>query len=163
MATPAYEMEHYHLPARIRANKATADDLGCRLGLADRIAGLPGISTVEELGDTLPCRVRVYFQAPSVSIRRQHPALPLCTIGRDGIVIHGLSEWDRHQVLRGGWGRLEQDHVLIFLPRDDEELEVCWAVLQRAYGCLSKVSAVLPMVRTVSPWDLPRVSRTTLQ
>jgi len=147
----------------MRANQATGDSLGCRLALADRIADLPGISTVEEPGDSIPYRVRVCFQAASVSIRREQPPLPLCTIGPDGIHLHALNEWDRHQVLRGGWGRLERDHVLLFLPRNDEELEVCWAMLQRAYGCLSAVSAVTPMVRVVSPWDLPRVSRTTLQ
>ena len=163
MATTAQDLEHYQLPARIRAKKEPDDSLACRLSLADRIAGLANIHSVENVTDTLPCRVDIYLQVPSVSIRRQHDAYLLCTIGRDGVHLHGLSEWDRHQVLRGGWGRLEHDHVLIFLPRNNEELEVCWEMLQRAYQNLSSVSATGPLVRKSHPWDLPRFSRTALQ
>jgi len=163
MATPAQDLKHYHLPRRIRAERASDNGFACRLSLADRIASLPNIHSVEDSTDTLPCRVNVYLQAPSASIRRQHDAHLLCTIGRDGVHVHGLREWDRHQVLRGGWGRLERDHVLFFLPRDSEELEVCWGMLQRAYQYLSTVSAAGPLVRRTDPSDLPRFSRTALQ
>ncbi|MDH3265374.1 MAG: hypothetical protein OEM25_00280 [Gammaproteobacteria bacterium] len=163
MAVAAQDLKHYHLPSRIRAGKAPATDFACRLALADRIAGLPGIQTVEEVTDTLPCRVDVYLQAPSISIRRQHDAKLLCSIARDGIHVYGLHEWDRHQVLRGGWGKLNRDHVQIFMPRDHEELEVCWAVLQRAYQCLLHVSAMGPLLRRTLSWELPRFSRTALQ
>jgi hypothetical protein len=163
MAMAAQDLRHYHLPSRIRAKKASADEFVCRLALAERIAGLPGIETVEELTDTLPCRVNVYLQAPSNSNRRQHDAQLLCTIGRDGIEVYGLRESDRHQVLRGGWGRLERDHVLIFMPRDHEELDVCWAVLQCAHQCLLSISAMGPLVRKALSWELPRFSRTALQ
>ena len=163
MATPAHELEHYHLPARIRAGKVSADGFSCRLVLADRIADLPGIDVVEESGDTLPRRVRVYLRARSTSLRKQQQALPFCTRSRDRITIHGLSEWDRHQVLRGGWGKLRQDHVSLFLPRNTEELEVCWDVLQRAFSNLSTALAKAPLVRQASWLDLPRFSRTTLQ
>ena len=163
MATQAQDLNHYHLPARIRAEKASDDAFACRLSLADRISSLANIHTVEDITDTLPCRVDVYLQAPSTSIRRQHDAQLLCTIGRDGVHVYGLREWDRHQVLRGGWGRLERDHVLILLPRDSEELEVCWGMLQRAHQYLSSVSAAGPLVRKTHTWDLPRFSRTALQ
>ena len=163
MATPAQDLKHYHLPRRIRAERASDNGFACRLSLADRIASLPNIHSVENATDTLPGRVDVYLQAPSRSIRRQHDAHLLCTIGRDGVQVYGLREWDRHQVLRGGWGRLERDHVLIFLPRNSEELEVCWGMLQRAYQYLSTVSAAAPLVRKTYPWDLPSFSRTTLQ
>lgn len=163
MAMAAQDLKHYHLPSRIRARKASTDGFACRLALAERIAALPGIQTVEEATGTLPCRVDVYLQAPSTSIRRQHDAQLLCTIGRDGIEVHGLREWHRHQVLRGGWGKLGRDHVLIFMPRDDEELDVCWAVLQCAHQCLLDISAMGPLVRKALSWELPRFSRTALQ
>jgi hypothetical protein len=163
MATPARDLEHYHLPARIRTGKVSADSFSCRLALADRIADLPGIDVVEESRDTLPWRVKVYLRAPSTSDRRQHQALPFCTISRDSIAIHGLSEWGRHQVLRGGWGKLRQDYVSMFLPRNTEELEVCWDVLQCAFSNLSTALAKTPLVRQASWLDLPRFSRTTLQ
>ena len=119
--------------------------------------------TVEEPAATLPCRVDVFLQGPCTSVRRKPESFLLCTIGREGIAIYNLGEWDRHQVLRGGWGRLHRDHVQMFLPRNNEELEVCWGILQRAYRCLSEVSAQGRAVRRTSPWDLPRFSRTSLQ
>ena len=163
MATAAHDLKHYYLPARIRANTIHDEGISIRLTLAERITGMPGIHTVENSAGTLPCRVHVYLQMPSASIRREHPALLLCTIGVSGIEIHGLSHWDRHQVLRGGWGRLQRDYVHIYPPRNSEELEVCWGVLQRAYQHLSDLSVKAPLARKSLSWDLPRVSRTTLQ
>ena len=163
MAIPERELDHYHLPARIRAGRAPEDGFSCRLALADRIAGLPGVQTVEEGSGTLPCRVEVFLRATARSARREHEAFLLCTIGLDGIGIYGLNEWDRHQVLRGGWGKLHRDHVHMYLPRNYEELEVCWSILQRAYRYLSDVSAQGRPARKALPWDLPRFSRTALQ
>lgn len=83
-----------------------------------------------------------------------------CRIDNSGIVVQGLDEWDKHQVLRGGWGRLGRGYVLLHLPRDDEELEVCWNLLQRA--CHNQIDSSLP--RSPLPaarW--PRFSRTPLQ
>jgi len=163
MATAAHDLKHYHLPARIRANTIHDESLSIRFTLADRIAGMPGIHTVENSVDTLPCRVHVYLQEPVASIRREHPARLLCTIAADSIEIYGLSHWDRHQVLRGGWGRLKRDHVFFYPPRNSEELEVCWGVVQRAYRHLSDISAKGPLVRKSLLWDLPSFSRTALQ
>ena len=160
MATAAPELKHYHLPARIRAKKVHDDSFSCRLALADRMADLAGIQVVEDGDDVLPNRVNVYLQAPSTSQRREHAAWLLCKIGADGIEIYGLEQWDRHQVLRGGWGRLRQGHVCMYPPRDDLELEVCWGVIQRAYRFLSDVSARAPLARKFASWAQPRFSRT---
>ena len=163
MARAAKELNHYRLPARIRARRAPADGFCSRLALAERIAGLPGIRTVEDGASPVPDRVDVYLQAPGTAVRRQQDDILLCTLGRDGIAIRGLNEWDRHQVLRGGWGTLVRDHVVMHLPRDFEELEVCWGVLQRAYRYLSDLAAQgRPACKTPS-WNLPRFSRTSLQ
>jgi hypothetical protein len=163
MARPVRELNHYHLPARIRAGKVPADGFSFRLALAERIAGLAGILTVEEESDTLPRHVEVFLQPLDSPDPHQHSASLLCKIGCEGICIYGLGEWDRHQVLRGGWGKLVRDHVEMYLPRDSEELEVCWAVLQRAHQYLSAISVQGRAGRKALVRNLPRFSRTTLQ
>jgi hypothetical protein len=157
------EAGRLQLPARIRARSAPEDGFSSRLTLADRIAELPDIHTIERSLDTLPCSADVFLCKLAPSGRKQRPAVLLCSISRDGIAVHGLGDWDRYQVLCNGWGKLHRDRVLIFLPRDERELEVCWHILQSAYRLLSEASAVAPPQRMTSPWDLPRFSRTPLQ
>jgi hypothetical protein len=163
VATPAPETGRIHLPARIKAKTMPENGFSSGLALAHRIAELPGIETVESGGDTLPCCVDVHLHRQSRSAHELSAPLLLCSIGNDGVVIRGLSNWDKHRVLCGGWGRLERDYVTIFLPRDEMELEVCWSILQRAYHSLLATSATVPLMRTASSWGLPRFSRTTLQ
>lgn len=132
--------------------------------MADRIADLPGIVTAESTTDTVPREVRIYLPTPihRRSIRSHYGAL-LCAISSDGVVIHGLSRAQRHQVLSRGWGRLVSDAVLLFLPRNDAELEICWSLLRSAYDRLHDPSATHQGAVRVSIWDLPSFSRTTLQ
>jgi hypothetical protein len=163
VATPAQAIGRIHLPARIRAKTTPETGFSSRLALADRIAELPDIQTVENGADTLPCCVDVYLCKQSWSARKQQAPPLLCSISKEGVAIRGLSNWDKHRVLCGGWGRLERDHVIAFLPRDEMELEVCWSILQRAYDSLSAASVGAPLMRPASVLDLPRFSRTTLQ
>ena len=86
-----------------------------------------------------------------------------CSNGSDGIFVHGLTDWDRHQVGLRGWGRLKGHGVLLHLPRDSDELEVCWNLLRRAYESLRADLARLGPTRPVWPYDMPRFSRTALQ
>jgi hypothetical protein len=108
MATARHDLDRYYLPSRIKAKKVPAEGFRCRLALADRIADLPGVHTMENDADTLLSRVHVFFQAPNTSTRKTPSPVLLCTIGREGIVVYGLGEWDKHQVLAGGWGKLEK-------------------------------------------------------
>jgi hypothetical protein len=163
MATPVQETGRMHLPARIRLRTTPENGFSSRLALAHRIAELPDTQTVENGADTLPCCVEVYLRRQPESLRKQQAPLLLCSISSAGVVIRGLCNRDKHQVLSRGWGKLERDHVLIFLPRDEMELEVCWSILQRAYDSLSVASVRTPLMRTASTWDLPRFSRTPLQ
>ncbi len=164
MATAAGELFRFHLPTRIRTKQAPVDNISPRLELADRIAGLPGIQTVEDNSATLPCCVDVYLGAPAVSLRKQRPAMLLCRISHDGVAVHGLSDRDRHQVLSRGWGWLKENRVVLFLPRDSEDLEVCWEIVQHAYYSLIEFSRQARPVRIATwPNGLPRVSRTSLQ
>lgn len=163
MARAARELNHYRLPARIRVRKAPDEGFGWRPALGDRIAGISGIRLEADRSGAMPGQVDVYLQATAAHFQDRQTAFLLCTIGPDGIAIRGLNEWDRHQVLRGGWGRLVRDHVVMHPPRDFEELEVCWGVLQRAYRYMSDLSAEGRPAREPPPWNLPRFSRTSLQ
>ncbi len=156
MAIAAIKLDRYYLPSRIRTKNPSTDGGSCRLALADRIASLPGIRTQELGNDTLSCRVKVYLQEPTA-------APLLCTIDVSGIEVYGLTEWDRHQVLRSGWGRLQRDHVLLYPPRDVEELDMCCGILKRAHQHLSKISSNAPCARKSPLRELPKFSRTTLQ
>ena len=164
MAVLARDISRSRLPARIRVKSAPDDSIASRLALADRIAQLPGIETVEDRWDSTLRSVDVFLRRQPVSLRKQWPPTRLCSISVKGISVYGLSDPDRHQVLSRGWGRLAQDGVLMFLPRDEAELDVCWDVLQRAYHSLIQASAQTAPVRTIV-WggNLPRFSRTTLQ
>jgi hypothetical protein len=125
------------------------DALALRLQLAERIAGLPGIHTEEDTTRTLPWYVDVYLRPQVVSLRKQRPAVLLCTLTRDTVRIHGLNG---------------HDGALLDMPRDVGELDACWAAIQRTYSRLLEASAARPPARTAAWADqLPRFSRTSLQ
>ena len=164
MAASAQEVVRFRLPARIRVKQAPDDSIASRLALADRIADLPGIETVEGGSSALPSTVSVFLRQSPVSLRKPGKSTLLCTISAHGISVQGLNARDRHQVLSRGWGHLDNDAVVLFLPRDEEDLAVCWDILQRAYNCIFQSSAVSDPVRiTVGAGRRPRFSRTTLQ
>jgi len=127
-----------------------------QLTLAERIAGLPGIEIVRQTDDGLAAEVAIYVLDGTTAEARL-----LCNLQTEGITVHGLDDWDRHQVVSRGWGKLTRDCVLLFIPRDDSEIDVCWDILKRAGNRLSHSSAV--RTRRVSAWGLPSYSRTTLQ
>jgi len=163
MATPARELGRYRLPARIRAKKAPAGGISFRLALADRIADLPNIQIVDDCHDDLPCSARIYLESPPFSLRKRPPPVLLGIIGCHEIEIHGITDWDKHQVLSAGWGKVGRDQVAIYLPRDDGELDICWGIFCRAYQSLFEALAKFPRVNGGTQWDPPRFSRTTLQ
>jgi len=162
MAAVAQELIRFNLPTRIRSKKPAPESLSARLALAERIAELPGTRT-EDHEVTLPCGVDVFLRAPTAAPRKLRPDILLCQVGSDGIRVHGLSAWERHQVVLRGWGRLSHSGVLLHLPRDLNELEVCWEVVLRAYNALTTAAPEARPVRTVRHMDMPRFSRTTLQ
>lgn len=163
MATPASELERFRLPTRIRARQASDDLFSAEALLADRIASLPGIQTVAGGSATLPRGVDVYLQMADPAARTQSLPTLLCTIGEDGLELYGLQDRDRHRIVASGWGRLQGKSVMVHLPRDKQELEVCWDILQHAYRSFFQPSAFAPRLRPVTLGQLPRFSRTTLQ
>ena len=163
MATPAHQLSRFQLPARIRASKPGSEMLKQRLPVVDRIAELPGIEVVEYDGDTLPRQTNVYLHGVCARRSIRNPrSLLLCDVGVGGIAVCGLDNWAKHQVVMRGWGRLVNDRVLLHLPRDDNEIEICWSILRQAYSSLFDPSACSPANKR-STWDMPKYSRTTLQ
>ena len=163
MATTTRNVCRFSLRARIRTGKANSNEFATKLALIDRIADLRGIETVERNGDAVPSHVDVYLTRHSTFPVRKRLSPPLlCSINSKGLTIDGLDDWARHQVVSNGWGKLIYDSVLVFLPRDDNELEVCWSIVQQAYDNLFDSSAPEPGTQLVSTWDWPKFSRTTL-
>lgn len=164
MAEPALESTRFQLPVRIRSSKATADDLDPRLALAERLSELPDLTAAEATDTTVPWSVDMHLQVRTASPRERQPAPLFCSIYPDGIIVHGLNDRDRYQILVRGWGRLARDSVILHMPRDAGELEVCCEILYRAYRSLIQSSAhALPKRRNAWSDTLPRFSRTTLQ
>ena len=162
MATAAREVTRFRLPSRIRAKTATANTIPARLGLADRIANLPGVHVVEQEHGSLPCGVDVFLSEPDTR-RKRRPALLFCSMSATAIEVHGLDNWDRYQVLARGWGRLDGRGVQLFMPRDEDEMEQCWAILLRAYQSSIHASAAAAPERFAWFDRLPSYSRTSLQ
>lgn len=164
MAPHAPKPDRFQLPTRIRSKRDPDDRLSHGMTLAERFAAHPGIEIVAPGGNANRVATdreteQAQFAAYVTSGIGQ---TLLCSYQHTGIAVHGLNNRDRHQVVSRGWGRLLPDRVILFLPRDDSELDVCWDILQRATFRLAQPS-VLPARRSVSSWDLPSYSRTTLQ
>jgi len=155
MAPSEPKPDRFQLPTRIRSKKDPDDRLTHGMTLAERFATQPGIEIVSRNAQAETPQFAAYLTSDIGQTL-------LCSFQRSGIAVHGLNNWDRHQVVSRGWGRLLPDRVLLFLPRDDSELDVCWDILQRASNRLAQPS-VIPARRSVSSWDLPSYSRTTLQ
>jgi hypothetical protein len=164
MATTARNECRFSLPARIRTGKAYSNEFATKLALIDRIADLRGIETVERTGDAVPSYVDVYLARHSTIPARKKLSPPLlCSLNSKGLTIEGLDDWSLRQVVSNGWGKLIYDSVFVFLPRDANELEVCWSIVRRAYDNLFDSSAPEPGTQIVSTWDRPNFLRTTLQ
>jgi hypothetical protein len=88
----------------------------------------------------------------------------ICCVSNDTVSVFGLDLAIRHQVLSRGWGKLSRNEVLLFLPRDEEELEICWEILSYAHRAAADADDRSP-VAGAPAWsgDLPRFLRTTLQ
>jgi len=154
----------FKLPARIRNKRNTAADFEARMALADRIADLPGIETIERADDTVPSRIDVYLRREySARVFKSRPARLFCSLDRDSVTVNGLDRWGRHQVLSCGWGTLVDELVCIHLPRDRKELDAVWSIVHRAYNSFFDSSEPEPGSIVLSTWDWPKYSRTSLQ
>ena len=164
MAKRTGKPARFKLPARIRSKRTAPTDFQSRMALADRIADLRGIETIERNDDTTPRRVDVYLQREARDrILMRRPAQLLCSLDCKGVTVNGLDRWERYQVVASGWGSLIDDQVCVCLPRDRKELEVVWSVIRRAHDRLAGPEKPQAGSLVISTWGLPEFSRTSLQ
>ena len=164
MSTSAHLLPRFTLPARIRAHKAAAEEREALQALIDRVTALAGVETTECDNDALTRRIAVYFRGARARPALRNPYSSLfCYFDSDGIGVYGLDRWAKHQVVMRGWGRLIGARAQLYLPRDDEELEICWSILRLAYDSLFDATASRAATGRRSSWELPQFSRTTLQ
>lgn len=164
MAVNQYKPAQFELPPRIRTGKKSSREQEMRMALADRIADLTGIEILKRRDESIPGQIDVYVRQDSTARSlANHDAKLFCSLNSKGIMIRGLDRWAKHQLISRGWGKLIPGDMLIFLPRDGEELDVIWKVLQRAYDNIYDPAAKTSGTHIVSTWDWPQFSRTTLQ
>lgn len=134
MTVLARDFDQLRLPVRSRAHRLNPENDDMRAVLARRVAAMPG------------------------------GGAGICSVGSDAVSVCGLDPAIRHQVLSRGWGKLRGREVLLHLPRDEQELEICWKILCYANRAETHTddpqltARVLPRLRVH-----PRFSRTTLQ
>ena len=162
MTLSIQESGRFVLPTRIRSKLGPDNDYAARTRLADQISKLPGVHTFEDALEASPSIVGVYFANSSRTSRRQQPAVLFCKIRCDGISVEGLNDAARHQVLSRGWGRLENRSIQLFLPRDDDEFDVCWDIVFRAYRNISNPPARTLFAARPQLAELPEFSRSIL-
>jgi hypothetical protein len=56
-------------------------------------------------------------------------------------------------LLTNGWGRLANDQVRVYLPRDQKELEIVWRVIRQAYDRFTSPQIPESGSVVVSTWD----------
>lgn len=162
MTIPNSESARFVLPTRIRSKLGPDTGYAARDRLVDRIAQLPGMHTLDDPLEPSPCTVGVYLRPVSGKRRTPPTAFLFCKIRSTGISVEGLDNSERHQVLSRGWGRLENRSIQLFLPRDDDEFDVCWNIVYRAYRNISNPPARTLFAARPPLAELPEFSRTIL-
>ncbi len=164
MLSSTSEPKRFILPDRIRATASASSNIAARLALIDRIADLPGIETVERNDESIPRRVDVYLRSDrGDQVLKRRPGTYFLGIDSQGITLHGLSQWERHQVIAHGWGTLVDDQVCVYSPRNEDEIDVTWKIIRRAFDRLYNPVTLRSLSPVMSTWHLPRFSRTNLQ
>lgn len=162
MSPPSPDRARFRLPVRIRSKRAPDIGYSARFKLADRISELSFVQTIEKPADGLPAAVHVILQPDTPVLRKRPAPRQWCSISRDGITIRGLSDADRYRVISRGWGRLDGNDVQLHLPKDEDELEVCWHIVYRAYCSMIDPPAGPLVEARPQKSELPEHSRTIL-
>ena len=152
----------FKLPTRVRFGPDLIDAFVPRIALAERISELPETIVRERGDDTLSRSVDVYIQGQVTRLGKVSPARLFCRINHESITVFGLDDWEKHQVLASGWGSLHQRNVILHMPRNETETDICWTILRQAYDAL-RTSSVPPGMRLTPRRVWPSYSRTKLQ
>jgi hypothetical protein len=162
MSATANQSDRLVLPTRVRSRLVPDSGFSALSALAERFAELPFVQLVESaagVGRTDTC---AYFQPREQPARSKAPAYLFCRIGYNGISLLGLTDPERHQVLSRGWGRLDRQRVLLYLPRDESELAICWSILYRAYNSIINSPEQMSASPRAHFDDYPEPSHTSL-
>ena len=136
-------------------------DAGRREALAARLAELPHIVLVDRRSAAPAWDVDAFLKRPAArSIRRRTESTLLCRLSADGMIIAGLDLATRCEIVARGCGENVPGGVRMRIPNDDEELDACWAIIQRAHQSLSAGNGTASSSRVPM---LPNFSRTRLQ
>lgn len=147
------------LPQRVQVRRPLSDTVLPRIELAERIADFANIVTVDDTSGTCPGGVELFFTPPVGLSRKRPEPRRFCRIDNSGIRIPLISDWDKYQLISRRWGILDQDEVLLFLPRSSHEVNICWTILSRAYDFLTEEGAADRQTRSATMWNLPHYSR----
>jgi hypothetical protein len=162
VATSAIELSRFRLPARTGSKLGQHAGSAAHFELVERIAELPHVQIVEQIGSHGQITACVNLQTDQRPARRQSPPAFYCAVSPTGIIVDGLSESEQLEVVDQDWGTREGHRIQLSLPRDDAELEVCWSILHRAYTSIINAPERLRKRRKCSFDRLPKPSRTTL-
>lgn len=159
-----HQPTRFQLPARAGTKPYASNELPTRLSLIDRIANLKEIETIRSSNNAATCQLDVYVRPNlSASLRELKAPQFLYSVNCNKVTINGLDHRTRQQVLDHGWGEILSGRLVIHMPRDNEELDIVWGLLLRAYNLISIYSAQEAGTPMVPNWGLPRFSRTSLQ
>ncbi len=152
----------FKLPTRVRFGPDLIDAFVPRIALAERISELPEVTVRERGDDAVGGTVDVYIHSQVTRLGKVPPARLFCRIDHEAITVYGLDDWEKHQVLAGGWGNLHLRNVRLHMPRNETETDVCWTILRQAYDALRTTPVAPGMCLAPRPvW--PSYSRTKLQ
>lgn len=162
MSVTARKPDHLVLPIRVRSKLASESGYSARFALAERIADLPYVQIIESAAGASLGATCVYVQRDQRPVRKRSPAFLLCRIDHAGIGLECLSHAERHRVLSRGWGKLEHQRIRLYMPHDEDELEVCWSILYRAYDTIINFPDRVTSAPRAFVDDLPEISYTSL-
>jgi hypothetical protein len=134
------------LPRRL-ADVVAATDVGIgsgkstlqanTFGLAGRIEALPGIRPEHTLLSDGSLATSYFLDWPYLSRGALGDARLLCYIDCGGIMLPELEASDKEEVMRKGWACCPEAPVMLFLPRNEIEMETLWRIVLLGYRLLT--------------------------
>jgi hypothetical protein len=166
-----YLISRVHLPSRkpalvvTGASGETDTPPALIQAMAARISSLPGMSSCS-VGTDNAEPLRSYY-LDSAFVRDQNADAPcffasLDSAGRVSLI---ASIRNQAEILRSGWGALNNDQIVIVPPRDSIDLGIIWRIIMMAYFDLATQkhsNAWSEFRRAAAPTDMATAGRSEL-
>jgi hypothetical protein len=110
-------------------------------GLAGRIEALPGIRPAHTLLADGSLATSYFLDWPYLFRCTLGDAQLLCHVDCSGIMLPKLEAPDKEEVMRKGWVCCPEAPVMLFLPRNDIEMETLWQIVLLGYRFLTSRQA----------------------